>query len=105
MNILHVVDWAGLGGGAEVIAFHAANSLPGNNYIYFYRRVHDFDETEFQNVTLIQAKRDYSFVNLPANVRELKAVIKKHNIDIVHSHLFWSNLAARLATPRSVKLF
>jgi glycosyltransferase involved in cell wall biosynthesis len=105
MNILHVVDWAGLGGGAEVIAFHAANSLPGKNYVYFYRRVANFDENEFANVTLIQSKRDFSFLNLFANVRELKKIIKEHNIDIVHSQLFWSNLTARLATPKSKKLF
>ncbi len=105
MNVLHVIDYAGLGGGAESVAFHSANSLPGRNYLYCYKRVKNFDEKEFPNITFIESKHRNSFINLPMNVIELKKTIKRYNIDIVHSQLFWSNLTARFATPRSKKLF
>jgi glycosyltransferase involved in cell wall biosynthesis len=105
MNILHVIDYAGLGGGAEAVVFYSANSLPGKNYLYYYSNWPNFNEKEFSNITFIKSSRSSSFLNLPLNVIELKRVIKKYKIDIVHSQLFWSNLAARLATPKSKKLF
>lgn len=105
MNILHVIDYAGLGGGAEAVVFYSANALPGKNYLYYYANWPNFDEKEFPNITFIKSKRSRSFVNLAMNVLELRKVIKEYKIDIVHSQLFWSNLSARLATPKSVKLF
>lgn len=105
MNILHVIDYAGLGGGAESVVFHSANSLPGKNYLFNFRRFSNFNEKEFPNITFINSSHKSSFFNLLLNVLELKKIIKKQNIGIVHSQLFWSNLTARLATPRHVKLF
>lgn len=108
VNILHVIDWAGLGGGAEVVAFDTANSLPANNYIFYYREMPNFNREEldrFTNIKPIKADRECSLANLLTNVRELKKIIKQYNIDIVHAQLFWSNLVARLATPSSKKLF
>jgi glycosyltransferase involved in cell wall biosynthesis len=108
MNILHVIDWAGFGGGAEVVAFDAANSLPANNYLYYYQELPSFSTDEFAqltNIKIIKARRKCSLFNLLPNVVELKKLIKEYNIDIVHSQLFWSNLTARLATPPSKKLF
>lgn len=105
MNILHIIDYAGLGGGAEAVVFYSANAMPGKNFLYYYETWPNFNAQEFPNITFIKSRRNRSFVNLPMNVLELKRVIKNHKIDIVHSHLFWSNLTARLATPKSVKLF
>ncbi|HVT84670.1 MAG TPA: glycosyltransferase [Chitinophagaceae bacterium] len=102
---MHVIDYAGLGGGAESVAFHSANSLPGKNYLYYYNRDDNFDENEFPNINFIESKHKSSFINLPLNIIELKKIIKRYKIDIVHSQLFWSNLTARLATPKSKKLF
>lgn len=36
--------------------------------------------------------------------RKIRRYIRENNIEIVHSHLYWSNVLSRLATPRSVKL-
>jgi len=108
VNVLHVIDWVGFGGGAEVVAFDAANSLPGKNYVFYFREMPSFDKNDLEqltNIIPIKASRDCSLSNLFANVLELRRVIKQYDIDIVHAQLFWSNLVARLATPSSKKLF
>ena len=36
--------------------------------------------------------------------RKIRRYIKANQIEIVHSHLYWSNILSRISTPRSVKL-
>lgn len=102
MKILHVIDDLRLGGGAEFIALHTANSLPGKNFIFYFKHDKYFRQSDFPAITFIRSPK--SFTNILSTI-ELRAAIKKHKIDIVHSHLFWGNLIARIATPSNVKLF
>lgn len=46
-----------------------------------------------------------SYFSLPSAIRKVRRYIRDEKIEIVHSHLFWSNIIARLAAPSSVKVF
>ncbi len=43
-------------------------------------------------------------LNLVAAVRRLRAFIRRHAIDVVHSHLYHATIISRLALPHGVKL-
>ena len=45
-----------------------------------------------------------SVLQLPLAISHLKKVIKDNNVAIVHSHLFWPTVLARLSTPKKIPL-
>lgn len=45
-----------------------------------------------------------SILHLPFATSRLKKIIKENNVDIVHSHLFWPTVLARMATPKKIPL-
>jgi glycosyltransferase involved in cell wall biosynthesis len=59
------------------------------------------EELECDKYICLNLKSLYS---LPFASGKLKRIIKEHNADIVHSHLFWPTLLARYATPKSIPL-
>ena len=46
-----------------------------------------------------------SYKDIPRISRFVRRYIKENQIDIVHSHLYYSNVIARLATPRNIPVF
>jgi len=45
-----------------------------------------------------------SLAGLPAAVGKLRKIIKTYKADLVHSHLFWPTVVARLGTPLNIPL-
>lgn len=70
-----------------------------------------FDINEFEQelqseshitVITLNAKK---IKELPFKLGQLRKTIAQYNPDIVHSQLYWSNVLARLATPKKTPLF
>ncbi len=101
-TILHIIDYMGRGG-AEVMLVKVLKELKEyNNIVVTLNPQNHFgDEFTCDEYHCLQMG---SFANLPLAVIKLKRFIKKHKIDLVHSHLFSATLVARMATPGSIPL-
>jgi glycosyltransferase involved in cell wall biosynthesis len=102
-RILHMIDSLGVGG-AEKLLVGIINELADfENHVLILRG---------PEILLPELEGIQSFHNLQApsltralpKVWDLRQHLKKHGIDIVHSHLFACNVMARLAAPKSVKV-
>lgn len=101
-TILHIIDYMGRGG-AEVMLVKVLKELKEyNNIVVTLNPQNHFgDEFTCDEYHCLQMG---SFANLPLAVIKLKRFIKKHKIDLVHSHLFSATLVARMATPGKIPL-
>lgn len=102
-KLLHIIDSLAIGG-AEKLLVGIINGLE--------QYEHHLILLKGPEILLPQLRQDLSFTNLQCHsftqlfskVPVVKKYIRDHKIDIVHSHLYESNLLARLSTPRSVSL-
>ncbi len=103
MKILHFIDSLGRGG-AETLLAGIVKGLSSNEHlIVTLYTVNDFEE-ELQGHNIISLNCTNKISLLWAVVK-LRKIIRQYQPDVVHSHLYWSNVVARLACPSSVKLF
>jgi glycosyltransferase involved in cell wall biosynthesis len=102
MKILHFIDSLGYGG-AETLLTSYVPELKEHDHI-----IVTFSGTNFyQEIT--NRHTCYNLEGSPVRnlykvVRKLKKIIAKENVDIVHSHSYWTNIISRLATPKKKKL-
>lgn len=102
ISVLHIIETIGIGGGTEVLLANTVNNL---------------HECKNIVVTLYPYHKEYNLGNVPVyhlNIKSwfsfataifrLKKIAKENNVDIIHAHLFWSVLLARMAKPKGVKL-
>lgn len=104
MQILHVIDSLAVGG-AEKLVVTLLRNLKGYNLHLIVLNKPDNLLKEIPpdcKVTFLNYK---SPMDIPKCSYLVRAYIKRHHINIVHSHLYWSNTIARLATPGSVQIF
>ncbi|HEX7905925.1 MAG TPA: glycosyltransferase [Chitinophagaceae bacterium] len=102
-KLLHIIDSLAVGG-AEKLLVGIINGLE--------QYEHHLILLKGPEILLPQLRQDLSFNNLQCHsfaqlftkIPVVKKYIREHKIDIVHSHLYESNLLARLSTPRSVSL-
>lgn len=102
-KILHIIDTLAVGG-AETLLVGIINSLPGYEQHII--------TLSGPGVLLQQINVPHTHINLDiqsfpkvfSNAGKLKKYIRANGIDIVHSHLYMSNVMARLGTPRNVPL-
>lgn len=101
-TILHLIDTLGRGG-AETMLVAVTKRLPEyRNIVVTLKDINDFKtELECDKLFCLQVRTNF---DLPLAIRRLRKIIRENNVDIVHSHLFWSNAIARLATPKNVFL-
>jgi glycosyltransferase involved in cell wall biosynthesis len=85
MNILHLIDTLDLGG-AQVIVKNFAESKIGHNQYVFALRTTKIRIPIDADVTVFPGKSRYSFKPL----KQICNLIKEHNIQILHCHLFRS---------------
>lgn len=103
-KVLHIIDSLGLGG-AERLLVDTINSLP--NFEHHVIILHHPDQLKGELIKKIH------FLNLEwqnnwevyKQVKRVKGYIRKNKIDLVHSHLFFSNVLARLSVPANIPLF
>ncbi|HMU10990.1 MAG TPA: glycosyltransferase [Ferruginibacter sp.] len=101
-TILHIIDYMGRGG-AEVMLVKVLKELKEYNNIVVTLNPQNHFGDEF-TCDEYHCLHMGSFANLPLAVIKLKSFIKKHKIDLVHSHLFSATLVARMATPSGIPL-
>jgi glycosyltransferase involved in cell wall biosynthesis len=103
-KIIHFIDTLSVGG-AETLLKNTVSILPEFHHIIIY--LNEPHTIKFhileKNVEFICL--DYQrFVQLPSLLFRLKKIIKKTKPLLVHSHLFYSTLLARLSVPKDIPL-
>ncbi len=102
-NIVIVINDLGLGGAERLLM----GLLPAINERYNVILVTLIDKEVFDKNAIIACKEKYclDFTNnfsIPKCIYKLTRIIKKHNPVLVHAHLFYSNIIARIACPASI---
>jgi glycosyltransferase involved in cell wall biosynthesis len=91
-------------GGAETILVTTVNELTEyNNIIVTLFEGNEFDEFLMKNCTIICLHVKH-FSLLPFYLFRFRSIVKRNEVDLVHSRLFWPTLLARAATPRKTPL-
>ncbi|MGI8582248.1 MAG: glycosyltransferase, partial [Chitinophagaceae bacterium] len=101
-TILHIIYNLGRGG-AETMLVTIVKELTDYNNIV----VTLFPHNHFKDK--LRSDKYYclgltSIIHLPLARNSLRKIIKENNVDIVHSHLFWPTILARMATPKNIPL-
>ena len=101
-TILHIIQDLGRGG-AETMLVKVTRELTGyNNIVVTLFPKNNFgDEFKCDKYYCLNVS---SVLLLPFYAPQLKKIIRENNVDIVHSHLFWPTILARIATPKNIPL-
>ena len=101
-TIIHIIDNLARGG-AETMLVTVTKNLPEYNNII----VTLYPQNEFgsylQCDKLICLNLG-SIKKIPIAALKLRVLIRQHKVDMVHSHLFWSTVVARLGVPKNIPL-
>src|SRR4030095_14286824 len=103
-NILHVVDGLGVGG-AEMLVVTLLKNLKGYNLHLIVLGKPDTLVKEIPQSCSVTVLNFKNYRHIPSCLLFLRRYIKRNNIQTVHSHLYWSNITTRLATPRNIPLY
>ena len=103
-KLLHVIDSLGVGG-AETLLVNVINA--SDNYEHHLVIINGPEDLR------TKLRSDCRFTNLDATgylgqikaITRLRSYIRDNAIDIVHSHLYLSNVISRFATPGHIPLF
>lgn len=103
-RLLHMIDSLGLGG-AEQLLVAIINDL--NEFEHHIITLHGPDELrqEFTKEHQFLNLHKVSHLELYKHAKQVRQYIRENRIDLVHSHLYFSTILARLAVPVSVPLF
>ena len=101
-TILHIIDNLGRGG-AETMLVTVLKQLPDyRNIVVTLRPENDFgDDLQCDAHICLNM---HSPLQTPAAAWKLRNIIRKYEVDMVHSHLFWSTVVARLGVPAHIPL-
>jgi glycosyltransferase involved in cell wall biosynthesis len=101
-TVLHIIHNLGRGG-AETMLVKVVKELHDYNNIVvtLFPKNHFGDELVCDKYYCLDIG---SILQLPLAIPRLKKIIKENNVDIVHSHLFWPTVLARMAVPKKIPL-
>lgn len=102
-TILHIIHDLGRGGAEMLLVTTVRELKEYNNIVVTLFGANHFTSEEFVCDKYINMGLT-SIAQLPMAVFKLRRIIKQHNPDIVHTHLFWPTTLARLATPKRIPL-
>ena len=90
-------------GGAETMLVRVIKELPEYNNIVLemYGENSFGNELECDKYISMNLK---SIFSLPIAIIKLIKIIKENNVDLVHTHLLWPTVVARIATPKKIPL-
>lgn len=104
MKILYLVDSLDFGGVQSLVKYHFENQQTNENiFLYALRKCENNIEIRHKNITLNVSKSRYS----PWPITEIKSLIKKNNINVLHCYLFRSYVFGwiiKLVFCRKIKL-
>jgi glycosyltransferase involved in cell wall biosynthesis len=101
-TILHFIYDLGRGG-AETMLVQVLKELPEYNNIVvtLYEDNHFKNELECTEYICLNQQ---SLLHFPLSAVKLRKIIKRYKVDIVHTHLFWPTLIARMGVPKNIAL-
>jgi len=103
LRVLHIIDTLDIGG-AEKLLVGVVNGLPKcEHHVIYLSGKHTLSDQLPAGCNVLKLGY-YSRFDLPRCVHRLRKYIRRHHIDIVHSHLFMSTFIARLACPSNCRL-
>lgn len=103
MKILHLIDSLGYGG-AETLLMNYIPALDDHDHVIVTFSDTNFFKQVTDKFTYYNLKTNNPIRNLLPAVSKLKKIIARENVNIVHSHSYWTNIISRLATPKTKKL-
>src|SRR4030095_1391564 len=103
-NILHVVDGLGVGG-AEMLVVTLLKNLKGYNLHLIVLGKPDTLVKEIPSTCKVTVLGFKTYRDIPSCALFIRRYINRNRIQVVHSHLYWSNVTVRLATPRKIPVF
>lgn len=99
-TILHIIQNFGRGGAETAVVGVLNNLSEYTNIVVAMDSRNEFgDELKYDRYYCLNLPSYYHF---PLAIGKLRKIIKEHNVDIVHSTLYWSMILARLATPAHI---
>ena len=101
-TILHLTNTLTIGG-TEILLKNTIPLLPQYNHVICYLHGEPTMKIDFKGVPIYCLEHNGKS-NLFRSVLRLRRILKANKIDILHSHLFWSGIIARLAKIKGVKL-
>jgi glycosyltransferase involved in cell wall biosynthesis len=101
-TILHFIYDLGRGG-AETMMVRVIRELQEYNNIVVTLYEDNHFGRELQCTKYICLNQG-SLLLFPLSALKLRKIIKTHKVDIVHTHLFWPTMIARIGTPKNVVL-
>ncbi len=101
-TILHIIDNLGRGG-AETMLITVLKQLPEyNNIVVTLSPTNEFDnELQCDQYFCLHMQ---SPLGAPLAAFKLRQIIRRHDVSMVHSHLFWSTVVARMGVPKKIPL-
>lgn len=103
MTIFHCINSLGVGG-AEVLLRDTVQGLPQHQHIICFLRKPDRLAAQFANHVLHDLQHS-SWKQSFSTCRKLKQIIRKHQPDIIHAHLFEASFLARVAAPKPIPFY
>ncbi|MBB6610837.1 glycosyltransferase [Pontibacter sp. Tf4] len=101
VNVLHFIETLGKGG-AEILFVEYINALPEEfNNIVVYMRPPQELLPELQNVKAVYCLNYTGKKDIPGNALRLNSIIRRHQVSLLHTHLYWPTIIARLSTTFS----
>ena len=101
-TILHIIYNLGRGGAETMLVTVVKELSDYNNIIVtLFPDNHFADELKCDKYYCLHLS---SVFQIPFTSYRLKKIIKENNVDIVHSHLFWPTVLARMGTPKNIPL-
>jgi len=100
--ILHCINHLGLGG-AEILLKNTVKQLDCYDHVICYLKYPHTLATAFNSSPVYHLNYTSFFKSFQA-IQCIRKIIERHNVDVVHSHLFYSTLLARFACARKSKL-
>jgi len=103
-KIVHVIDSLQKGGAESLLVSNLKSLDKYENIVITLTAKNDY-KSEVSNFDIYCL--DYKLASFLSAVKKLKSLLESLKPDVVHSHLFWSNLVLKFATrkPSSLKVF
>ena len=103
-NILYIIDSLGLGGAEKLLVSTLQDLTNHKKHLIILSKPDELVE-KIPSSCKVSTLDFSSYRDIPRLSRVVRRYIKENHIDIVHSHLYYSNVIARLATPRKIPVF
>jgi L-malate glycosyltransferase len=102
-TIVHIIDDLGRGGAETMLVTVVKNLAAYNNIILTLYPRNEFDLSEINGIKIYCLQLP-SRLHLMSAVKGLKKILVENQVALVHSHLFWATIVARLGVPKKIPL-